>query len=363
MKVVMLAGGIANELRPLTEKRPSTLLPILNVPILKGLIEALPEETDEVFIAAGFGGKSIEEFIDENNFSLPIHVHTEKKPLGTAGAIKSFEEHLEETFLVVNADMVTTMRISPMIDFHKAHGGEITCALHEHPAPFNFGIFGLDEDDKVVRYLEKPKPDQVFSTLVNAGIYLFTPKVLEFIPRRSFAALPELFTRLIRRKTISVYGYPFKEYWAEIGTPKKYLKAHVELLNRSMEFDVSKAEIVFKRARLIPPMIVGKNSRIEEAIVGPDVTIGADCKIASNAKLQRSVLMDRVEIGENAMVRNSIIGEDVKIEKNCLVEGAILGDGCIIRKGVKVANGGRVWPGRKVRYQDVHEGELYGGEL
>ncbi len=363
MKVVMLAGGRANELRPLTEDRPSTLLPILNVPILKGLIEALPEETNEIFIAAGFGGRKIEEFVEGEEFDVPIHVSKEKRPLGTAGAIKSFDEHLDETFLVVNADMVTTMKISPMIEFHKQHGGQITCALHEHPNPLNFGIFGLDDDGKVIRYLEKPKPDQVFSTLVNAGIYIFEPKPMEFVPSRSFAALPELFTRLIRRKSIEVYGYPFREYWAEIGTPVKYLRAHIQLLNRSMEFDINDADIVFKRARLIPPMIVGDGSRVEEAIIGPDVTIGADCTVRSDAKVQRSVLMDGAQIGERSMVRNSILGEGVKIEEGCLVEGAVLGDNCIIRKGVKVAEGARVWPKRKVRYQDVHEGELYGGEL
>lgn len=351
---------MAEELRPITETKPSTLLPILNVPIFKRLIEALPEEVEEVMVAAGFGGKKIEEYVEDQKFSVPISVVREKRPLGTAGAIKSFESLLSETFLAINADIVTTMQISPMIEAHKDSGAQITCALHDVRRPFNFGIFGLDEDNRVIRYMEKPKPDQVFSTLINAGIYVIEPSLLELIPSRSHSTLPDLFTRLVR-KNADFYGYPFKEYWAEIGTPKKYLRAHVQLLNRSMEFDVKKASVA-KRARLMPPIISESGTRISPSIIGPEVTIGAKCRIKKDAKIQTSVLMDGVEVGENSIVRNSILAENVTIEDNCLIEGALIAHDSVIRSGHKVADRARVWPNRKVR-TDLHEGEMYGGEL
>lgn len=360
MKAIILAGGIANDLRPITETKPSTLLPILNQTILERMISALPDEIEEVYVAAGFGGRKIQEFIDECKFDIPITVIKEKRPLGTAGAIKSLESFLDDTFLVINADMVTMMQISPMVEAHKDNDATITVALHEHRRPFKFGIFGLDEDDKIIRYMEKPKPDQVFSTLINAGIYVMDPKILELIPGRTFSSLPDLFTRLVR-KNAKFYGYIFKEFWAEIGTPQNYLSAHVKLLNRSMLFDINEAKVA-KTARLMPPMLLGKKSHISAATLGPEVVTGKNCRIHKNAKLQTSVLMNNVTVGENSIIRNSIIGDNVTVEENCIIEGAVLGDGCTIRKGVKVATRARVWPRRKIR-SDVHEKELVGGEL
>lgn len=180
---MILIAGSGTRLRPLTDSIPKCMVPISGKPVLLHTIEW----------CRGFG---IEEFVlnpchladvitgyfgDGRRLGVHIHYSFEEHPLGTAGAVKRAARHFDGPFLVWYGDNLSRCDIARLRESHRAQGGLATMALHHREDVCQSGIVGLDADDRITRFLEKPLPDQVFSHWVNAGIYLLETAVLEAI--------------------------------------------------------------------------------------------------------------------------------------------------------------------------------------
>ncbi len=332
MQAVILAGGLGTRLRPVTYSRPKALVPLLNKPMVLHLIEALPREVDSVIIAASYMIEALQAFFDAQSLNVKITIVDEEEPLGTGGALKNLEGMVQNTFLAMNGDVIASLSAERLLDFHREKGGIGTLALWEVENPEAFGIVGLGEDGRIERFLEKPSRGEVFSKLANAGVYVLEEEILALIPEgRAVSLEREVFPRAIDR---GLYGMAFEGFWSDAGTLESYLAATRILLERSGG-RLGKGCVVHAEAGLLDPVEVGAFTVLRGGIVGPYVSLGQSCDVAS-AKIANSVLLDRVRVEEGVIIEESMIGSGVRIGRDSRLQRCIVADEAQIERGSKL---------------------------
>ncbi len=356
LKAVLLAGGKNHYLSPIIETRPVALLRVLNKPIIERILTGLPREIDEIFVTYD-GNKQLKRFFQKRKKQFPnVRLVEEDMPLGPAGSLKGLEEVLKETFLVLQTDIISSVDVSKLIEFHKEKGGIVSLSVFRTPNPVDYGIVGLDDDNRILKFLEKPKGDQVFSTLVNAGTYVCEPSVLSEIPSHGYCDFAEdIFPRLLRRGEL-LYGFEFGGFWTDVGDFDTYLLSNRRMLERSMTLRMKSKQ---PRARIMPPVLVGRECRIGESTIGPVVSVGDGTRIGKKCKIYDSIIYENVRIGNNVLISSSIIGNDVEIGSGAVIIGSMIGDKAKIDARIKIGYDSRIWPKKKVR-KDVGEGKLFG---
>ena len=226
MKAVILAGGKGTRLKPYTTVFPKPLMPIGDKPILEIVIGQLKSHGfDEAIITVGHLAELIMTFFnDGNKYDVKIKYSREDKPLGTAGGLGLLKQELNETFLMMNGDVLTSLNYSDLVNYHKRTKSIATIALNKREVDIDFGVVELDNDNSIVGYKEKPKIDY----LVSMGVYVFDPKVLEYIKPNEYLDFPDLIKKLISNGE-TVKGYIYDGYWLDIGRPDDYERANREI--------------------------------------------------------------------------------------------------------------------------------------
>lgn len=224
MKGVVLAGGKGTRLAPYTKILPKPLLPIGDMPIMEILLHQMKQAgIDEVFLTVGHLAGLLRAFFqDGHQFGLRIEYSYEETPLGTAGPL-SLLDGLDDTFLVTNGDVLTTLDMAQLIDAHKQSGAVATIATHTRRVFVDLGVIQFDGNHTVTGYVEKP----TYEFQVSMGIYVFEPQVLEFIPHNQYLDFPDLVLRLVEAGK-TVRGYLFDGYWQDLGRPDDYEQAVAE---------------------------------------------------------------------------------------------------------------------------------------
>ncbi|MGB9637040.1 MAG: sugar phosphate nucleotidyltransferase [Thermoplasmata archaeon] len=320
--VVILAGGLGTRLRPLTYTTPKPLLPVLNRPMVLRLIDTLPENVKTVILTVSYMAEKIGDFFKHMDIGMEVIVVNEEKPLGTGGAIKNVSAYLSDEFFVFNADNFSSIDLKEMELYHKSHGGIGTVALWEVENPEPYGVVKLDKNNRIVKFVEKPKLTGAPSKKINAGIYIFNRKLIDYIPDGEISLERQVFPNVLDK---GLYGYPFTGYWIDCGKPKEYLETNRFLLEQGMGKIESRIE-----GYLLEPVAVGRNLRGRGYTIGPAVSVGNGCSIGKGAVITNSVLFDRVIVGDNVRIENSIIGNDVHISDGKSLKDRVVGDGeCI----------------------------------
>jgi NDP-sugar pyrophosphorylase family protein len=226
MKAVILAGGKGTRLKPYTTVFPKPLMPIGGKPILEIIISQLRSHglTDIIITTGHLSELIIAFFGDGSQLGVNIKYSKEDKPLGTAGGLGLIKEELKESFLMVNGDTLTTLNFSELIDYHKRSSAIGTIALKTRGSYIDFGIVELDSSNRITGYTEKPTVDH----LVSMGVYVFEPRVVEYIKPGERLDFPDLVRTLISKKE-KVNGFIFDGYWLDIGRPEDYEKANEEI--------------------------------------------------------------------------------------------------------------------------------------
>ncbi|HEX8185368.1 MAG TPA: nucleotidyltransferase family protein [Blastocatellia bacterium] len=185
-KAMLLAAGRGTRLRPLTETVSKCMIEIAGKPVLEHNIEWLRKfgVTDIIINLHYLAEDVMNHFGDGSRWGARLTYSLEPELLGTAGAVKNVASFFDDSFFLWYGDNLSTCRLDRLWALHCARGGVATIALHHRDDPAQSGIVGLDESDRVVRFLEKPRPEQVFSHWVNAGILALEPEVIEAIPAR-----------------------------------------------------------------------------------------------------------------------------------------------------------------------------------
>ena len=348
MKAVILVGGEGTRLRPLTWKRPKAIVPILNQPFLEYLIDYLKGHgIEEIILAMGYLPDPIQECLgDGTKLGVRLHYVVEDTPLGTSGAVKNVEAYLDDSFLVFNGDIITSIDLTKMIKQHQESKSVVSIALTPVDNPTIYGVIETDEHGRVTRFVEKPGWDEVTTNMINAGIYILEHEVLARIQ----AAKPSMFEHDIFPSLLidgqPIMGYPSESYWIDIGTPEKYLKVHQDLLRKKggQFVKVDSTSHIDIQAKVEGPVIVGQNCVIsgDVSIKGPAV-IGAGCRLDSGAVIEGAVLWDQIHVGKGARLVDCVVATGGRIHDDCLIpSGCVLGDnvelepGCMMSEGTKV---------------------------
>lgn len=222
MKAVVLAGGKGTRLLPYTTILPKPLMPIGDMPILEVLLRQMKRSgVNHVVLTVGHLASLLQAYFkDGSQWNLDIQYSSEPKPLGTAGPIAQVPG-LDKTFLVANGDVLTTLNLRKLIAFHRQKGGISTIAAHQRQVKIDLGVIQWDGDERIKGYQEKPTNEYT----VSMGIYVFEPKVLEYIPAGEYLDFPDLILKLIEHGE-KVYGYSFDGYWMDLGRPDDYAQAN-----------------------------------------------------------------------------------------------------------------------------------------
>ncbi|CAN5453054.1 hypothetical protein BH20ACI1_BH20ACI1_10050 [soil metagenome] len=331
MQALILAGGKGTRLRPLTVYTPKPVVPLINRPFLLYQIEILQRaHIKDITLSLSYQPDKIKQQLGYTlDNGVNLRYITEPSPMGTGGAYKYAAEQIRETTVVFNGDILTDANISEIVKFHKEKKAQATIVLTPVENPSAYGLVETDEQNRVLRFLEKPKPEELKDLTtknINAGIYILEPEVLDIIPEGEnysfeYGVFPDL---LKHQKTF--YAYILKDkYWRDIGNPDSYLNAHHDFLNNQIKgFKIKRQN----DSEIATAAFIDKNS-----------VIGANCIIKPNAKIINSVIGEGVHIEEKAIIENSVIWAHTRIAGSAEIKDAVIGRGCYVGRNVSVGAG------------------------
>ena len=345
MKAIMLAGGKGTRLRPLTIHTPKPIVPIFERPFLHyqlDLLKQLPE-IDEVILSLNYQPRRIEEiFGDGTDANIAIRYVVEPAPLGTGGAVRYAGETLRESVVVFNGDVMTNVDLQAVLRLHRERKAKATIVLTPVENPSAYGLVETDGAHNIVRFLEKPDPDQITCNTINAGIYVLEPDTFERIPKDvPWSIERSFFPSLIERGETFV-AYTDQGYWIDIGTPEKYVQVHRDIMDgryRTTPFTgepnqiwVSPQARVDDGAVLEGPCFVDEGAVIKHgARIGPYSVVGRHCHVEEHAVVDRSIVWANSRISQDAVVRNAVLGRHTHIGRNATVDKhAVLGDKSVV---------------------------------
>ena len=320
MKGLILAGGFATRLRPLSCSKPKLLFPIVGVPLIDVMLDWMkPAGVTEVVLAVNHLADRMRKEIGEKRRGVDVLYSIEPEPLGTGGPLRLAKNLLgsDEPFLVINGDIVSNLDLRKIVKAHEDNERiEATIALVEVPDPSHYGLVRMDKDRRIKQFDEKTK-NVDGSGVVNAGVYILSPEVLEKIPSGGMVSIErQVFPKLAKDNLMQ--GWEHRGgYWYDVGKIPDYVRVNRELLEQSHAKNKTGKEA---------PIYIGKGSKIEES-----AQIGA-----------YSILSDKVTVKSESRIKDSIVFEETLVEEKCQIEGAIVGERVRLGTGVRLGPGSLV---------------------
>jgi len=369
LKAIVLAGGKGTRLRPLTYTKPKPLLPLTGEPAIAHLIRKLAREgVDEIVVTTNYFAKQLRATLgDGAKYRIRIHHVEEKTPLGTAGSVKNSESLIDETFAVVQGDTQFEFDLKGVVQLHKELGAMVTMALTEVDDPSEYGIAELS-DGRVTRFLEKPRPGECFSNLINTGLYVVEPEVLKLVPEgKPFDFSRNLFPLMLESKTL-LAGSRVGGFWVDIGDSRSYLKANIWALDKLQpgraiaknNITYGPGSSVVETTTLKGPVYLGKNAQVQkDAVIGPYVCVGDGSEVSAGARIAFSVVYENTRIGHNAVLDACVVAENCEIGDRVQIErDAVVGAGTELGDNSHMAAESRVGPWTVVQPHATVEGTV-----
>jgi len=289
------------------------------------------------------GGQIMDYFGDGSKWGVNIHFSLEDALWGDAGSVKRCEDFFDDDgLLVVGGDDLINIDIDHLIAFHREKRANATIALSLVDDPSQYGIALTDECGCVMRFLEKPKGEVMFTNAANTGVYVFDKQVLDLIPKGvQYGFGNDLLPLLLERKS-GFYGFLTSGYWKDVGSLKQYHEAHRDVLSGQAGL-----RIPLKETR--ESVWIGENVEIDPtAEIGCPVVIGNNCRIEAGAKLlEYSVLADDCVVETGAVVKESILWHGACVMRNTEIQRCVVGDQCRVKSNAAVFDGVIVDPIRR----------------
>ena len=223
-KVILMVGGLGTRLRPLTNDVPKPMLDVGNKPILHTIVENFAKYGyTDIIMCVNYKSEIIKEYFGNGDkFGVKIEYVLENQRMGTAGALSLLQKRPKDDFFVMNGDLLTNVNFEYLHEYHKDSNACASICIRKYEMQVPYGVVNV-RANKVTSIEEKPTQ----SFFVSAGIYMFSPIVLDFIPKGVFYDMPTLFSELLKQG-FAVYPFFIREYWLDIGKMDEYRRANDE---------------------------------------------------------------------------------------------------------------------------------------
>ena len=319
-KAMILAGGMSTRLYPLTKQMPKPLVPVAGEPITAHIMRWLESfGYADIAMNVYYLADRIEATLgDGSQYGVKLTYLHEDVLMGSAGAVKPLQAFFTSTFVVVGCDDLTDANLEALVAFHKKRGALATIGLLEADEVDQYGVVITAADGRILDFQEKPAKGTERSKLVNTGIYVFEPEILDYIPAGTFYDFGKHVFPALLAAGAKFYGMQLGSvYWRDIGTPAEYRLATEDVLT-------GRVRLRGARAPDVPPDVrFGADVRIEGDVrLGSGVTVGKGVRIVGP-----TVIGDGVRIGDAAVIEHSIVWDDVTVGARVAMKNAIVGVG------------------------------------
>ncbi|XP_014673231.1 PREDICTED: mannose-1-phosphate guanyltransferase beta-like [Priapulus caudatus] len=349
MKALILVGGYGTRLRPLTLSKPKPLVEFCNKPMMLHQVEALVKAgVTHVILAVSYRAELLEKAMrkQEDKLGIKITVSIEETPLGTAGPLALARELLttdSDPFFVLNSDVICDFPFEEMLEFHRGHGRQGTIVVTKVEEPSKYGVVIYNgESGKIQEFVEKPT--EFVSNKINAGLYIFSPQMLDRIELKPTSLEKEVFPHMAKEEDL--YAFDLKGFWMDIGQPKDFLTGMGMFLKAIQQKNGAKlchGPSIVGNVLVDPTAKIGADCRI-----GPNVTIGPGVVIDDGVCIKRSVILQDAHIRSHAWLHSCIIGWRSTVGQWARMEGVtVLGEDVEIKDELFV-NGVKVLPHKSV---------------
>ncbi|PYM80822.1 MAG: hypothetical protein DME09_18430 [Candidatus Rokuibacteriota bacterium] len=383
VQAVILAGGQGTRLRPLTHTRPKPIVPLLDRPFLHYQLALLRQHgITDVILSCSYRVADIRAAMGTGDAAgVRLRYVVEATPLGTAGGLRNAAALARGRLVVLNGDVLTDADLGAVLRVHAARQAGVTIGLVPVEDPTSYGLVETGADGAVRRFLEKPRPEEVTTNLVNAGIYVLEAELLGRIPADRPPRPEEVTTNLVNAgiyvleaellgripadrpvsierevfpaflaSGVPVFGSALGDhYWRDIGSPAAYRDAQVDLLRGRVATTVRPAGTLREGcwvgagtrlapgATLVAPSVIGARVRVGAgARLGPLAVVGAGARIAAGARIEGAILWEGVAVGEGAVLRDCIVGADAVIGAHVEVApGVVLEAAAVVPDGTR----------------------------
>jgi mannose-1-phosphate guanylyltransferase len=352
MKAVILAGGEGTRLKPLTYRRPKPLIPIAGRTCIDFVIRSLiASGFREIVITTSYLSDTLIRSIGDGlDYNASILYSFEGTPAGTAGAVRRVANFIGETFVVAMGDVLADVDFRALYEFHRERGGIATIALTRVTDPTQYGIAAVDGRGRIVKFREKPRREEAFSDLANAGIYILEPKVLEFIPPdQPFDFAKDVFPKLLA-KGLPVYGKELDGVWMDIGRPKDLWRASMEIVKREgkpLQVAGAKTDgqlilqdgaVVEPGATLHGPVFLARGSRVSRGCVVSNSCVYEGTRIDADASVTNSLVLEESRIGARSEIVDSVVARNCTIEEDVRLVASLIGDDMTVKAHSRLEN-------------------------
>ena len=335
MQAIVLVGGMGTRLRPLTEATPKQMLPVMGVPMIERVLEALRSHgVDRAVVSLGYLPDAfLDAYPNQVIGGVEVTFAIESEPLGTAGAIRfaAADAGIDETFLVVNGDILTDLDVSALVTMHRRLGLEGTIALTPVADPSAYGVVATDPTGIVEAFVEKPPAGTAPSNNINAGSYVLEPGFLARVPSSGAVSIEfDTFPLMVRDRALG--AMLDTSYWLDAGTPQTYIQAHLDVLDGT-------------HGLALPDPVVGGNLLREGA------------RVEASAQVTASYVGPGAVVGDGASLTRCVVLDGATIEAGASVEGSIVGTCAVVGAGTSLAPITIVGPGATIAPGGFHENE------
>ncbi|HKQ96581.1 MAG TPA: NDP-sugar synthase [Candidatus Polarisedimenticolia bacterium] len=338
MKAMVLAAGMGERMRPLTETRAKPSLPLVNRSIIAHTLGYLKNHgVDEMVVNLHYQPESIRALIgDGRRLGVKVHFSDEQTILGTAGGLKKAESHFRDagTFVMINCDFATDADLTAVIEEHRRSGAVATMVLAPRREGTDYSPVVMDGDGRIVS-IGSPTRDGSGQSFIFTGIHILEPQVFDAIPPGvKYEINREVYPVLMQKGSL-IRGYVHQGFWREMGSPRLYLEGNLELLGRMSDpaLDaIRQTEGVYidhvtppPTVVASPPLLIGKGSTVgAHCSFQGGVIVGKQCQIGQSCALRSTVLWDGARIGDRAQLTSCIVTSGVYVPPMTILSGRVL---------------------------------------
>lgn len=332
---IIMAGGQGSRLRPITNVRPKPMVEVLGRPVIDFVKDSMVQGgVENIIVTTGYRGEMLAEHVQHWNVDgRTARINQESTPMGTAGSVRLLLDEITDTVIIGSGDSVASFDVASLLKAHKMNGAKATMALWEVDDPSPFGIVGLSTSQDgeidgnlregfIRRFKEKPNPEEAFSNVINAGLYILEPEVMELVPEgEKYDFSKNLFPRLLEMGW-PMYAQAINGVWFDVGSPQELIRAQNVLIERREElpFPMPKGVISENGSFIDISADVHQTATVTGSVISKGAIVG------ENASLNHCVLMNGARVGDGVELQNCILSPNSKVDSNVVANDVILGD-------------------------------------